>query len=98
MTESAFKKILIHDLKLRFPNAIITQLDPTYIQGIPDILVLWKDKWAALECKASSKSSKRANQEYYVNLMNDMSFSAFIFPENKEAVLNEMERAFKGCS
>lgn len=98
MTERIFKKKLISDLKAIFPNAIITQLDPTYIQGIPDILILWEDKWAALECKASSTSPKRPNQEYYVDLMNKMSFSAFIFPENKEAVLNEMERALKGYS
>jgi hypothetical protein len=97
MTERVFKKSLINELRAIFPGAIITQLDPTYIQGIPDILILWNDKWAALECKASSKAARRPNQEYYVNLMNEMSFSAFIFPENKEAVLNELERTFKGC-
>lgn len=98
MTERVFKKELISDLKRMFPDAIITQLDPTYIQGIPDILVLWRNKWATLECKASAKSSKRANQDYYVNQMNQMSFSAFIYPENKEAVLDELERSFKRCS
>lgn len=97
MTERDFKKKLISDIKRMFPDAIITQLDPTYIQGIPDILILWRNKWATLECKAANKSSKRPNQDYYVNLMNEMSFSAFIYPENKEAVLNELERAFKRC-
>ena len=71
------------------------KLDPDYIQGIPDLLVLYKDKWATLECKKSAKASKRPNQEHYVKKMNDMSFSAFIFPENKEEVLDELQQSFE---
>lgn len=98
MTEGEFKGKLKRELMQRFPGAIITQLDPTYLQGAPDILILWGNKWATLECKRSSKAAKRPNQEYWVTKLNEMSFSAFIFPENKEAVLDELERAFKGCS
>lgn len=98
MTEGEFKSKLKLELKQRFPGAIITQLDPTYLQGIPDMLILYEDKWATLECKRSEKADKRPNQEYWVDTLNEMSFSAFIFPENKEAVLDELERAFKGCS
>lgn len=71
------------------------KLDSSYIQGIPDLLILYKDKWATLECKKSANASKRPNQNYYVDKMNEMSFSRFIYPENKEEVLNELFKAFK---
>ena len=93
--ESVFQHELIREIKERFPGCIVTKTDPTYIQGIPDILILYEDKWATLECKRSSSSSKQPNQTYYVEKMNGMSFSAFIFPENKEEVLDELERSFK---
>jgi hypothetical protein len=72
--------------------------DSSYIQGIPDLLILYEDKWGSLECKKNAKASHRPNQEYYVEKMNDMSFSAFIFPENKGEVLDALERSFKGSA
>lgn len=95
MRENQFQKNLIIEIKRRFPDCIVLKNDPTYCQGIPDLLVLYKTKWAALECKASGKASKQANQDYYVDKMNKMSFSAFIYPEIMEDVLNDMERSFK---
>jgi len=93
--ESEFQARLIKELKDIFKGCLVIKLDPTYIQGIPDLLILYKDKWASLECKKSKSASKRPNQEYYVNLMNKMSFSRFISPENKEEVLNDIQQAFK---
>lgn len=93
--EGKFQTDLKKELRKRFPNCIITKLDPNDIQGIPDLLILWNDKWATLECKREENARHRPNQEYYVNTMNQMSFSAFIFPENKERILNEMEQAFR---
>ena len=95
MLESNFQSNLIKEIKQRFPNCIVMKNDPTYIQGIPDLLILHNDKWAALECKKNSKATKRPNQEYYVNRMNEMSFSKFIFPENKEEILNELQQTFQ---
>lgn len=92
--EGKFQTELKKEIKKRFPGCIITKLDPNDIQGIPDLLVLWNDKWAALECKRSENASHRPNQEYYVNMMNNMSYSSFIFPENKERILDDMEQAF----
>ena len=93
--ESAFQKQLKDELSDRFPGCIIMKNDSTDIQGIPDLTILYKDKWATLECKKSRNADHQPNQDYYVEMMNDMSYSSFIFPENKEEVLNELEQAFK---
>lgn len=93
--ESNFQKELIKELKEMFPDCIITKNDPNYIQGFPDLTILYKDKWATLECKKNRNAKKQPNQPYYVELMNEMSFSSFIFPENKEEVLYELQQAFK---
>jgi len=85
----------VKEIKKRFKGSIVCKLDPNWIQGIPDLLILYGDHWATLECKKSGKASHRPNQDYYVKLMNKMSFSRFIYPENKETVLNEMDKAFK---
>ena len=94
--ESKFQSDLIKELKGRFPGCIVLKNDPNYIQGIPDLSIFYKDKWATLECKRSEKESHRPNQDYYVEQMNSMSFSAFIYPENKEEVLNDLDRSFHG--
>ena len=91
--ESGFQDRLRDDLKKLFPGCMIFKMDQ--IQGIPDLLVLYKNKWASLENKKSVNATKRPNQEYYVELMNNMSFSRFIFPENKDEVLNELKQFFK---
>lgn len=83
------------ELRAIFPGCIVTKLDSSDIQGIPDLLVLYKDKWAALEVKKSATASHRPNQDYYVTKMNAMSFSRFIYPENKEDVLDELRESFK---
>lgn len=93
--ESGFQDGLIKDLKSMFPGCMITKLDSSYIQGIPDLLILFKDKWAVLECKKSANAAKQPNQPYYVEKMNEMSFASFIYPENKEEVLYELQQAFQ---
>ena len=93
--EREFQSKLIRELKRRFPDCMVLKLDPNYIQGIPDLLILYHNKWAVLECKKSASARKRPNQGYYVERMNEMSFSRFIFPENKEEVLNELQQTFQ---
>lgn len=95
MLERDFQAKLIKELKELFAGCIVTKLDAGYIQGIPDLLILYRDKWAALECKKSAGAKKRPNQEYYIRRMDEMSFSRFICPENKEEVLHELQQAFK---
>ena len=92
--ESKFQRELIQDLKKLFPNCIILKNDTNYIQGIPDLLILYKHMWAALECKRSFHEPYQSNQEYYLEVMEDMSFASMICPENREAVLYELQRSF----
>ncbi len=93
--ENKFQSELIKEIKRRFEGCIVTKLDSSHIQGIPDLLILYMNHWATLECKKSAKATARPNQLYYVDMMNKMSFSRFIYPENKEEVLNELQQSFK---
>ena len=92
--ERDFQRSLIKELKELFPGCVVLKNDPEYIQGIPDLLVLHNDRWAALEVKKSKNASHRPNQDYYVEKMDDMSFARFIYPENKEEVLHEIQQSF----
>lgn len=92
--ESAFQKRLKKEIKDKFPGCIIYKTDPLQLQGSPDLLILYQNKWAALEVKRDSKAPHRPNQDYRVKQMADMSFASFIFPENKEEVMNDLERLF----
>lgn len=96
MLENKFKTKLCKEIKERFPGSMIFHLDPRVDgQGIPDLLVLHNNHWAALEGKKESNSSHRPNQDYYVDKMNEMSFARFINPDNKEEVLNALARSFE---
>ena len=90
--ESGFQDRLIAELKEMFPGCMVFKMDQ--IQGIPDLLILYGKRWASLENKKSATAKHQPNQEYYVDLMNRMSFSRFICPENKEEVLTELQKVF----
>ena len=92
--ERKFQKALVKEIEELFPGCIVTKME-SYIQGFPDLVIFYKDKWALLECKKSVDAHRQPNQEFYVNLANSMSFARFIYPENKEEVLNELQRTFK---
>ena len=95
MRESRFQRKVIDEIKYMLPGAIVLKLDPTYLQGMADLLILWGEHWAVLECKRSATAHHQPNQDYYISKMNDMSFAAFIYPENKEEVLHDLQRAFE---
>ena len=97
MVESKFKTDFIHELEETFDGCIILLGNSSYLQGIPDILILWRNRWAALECKDHEKARVQPNQRYYVNLMNEMSFSAFVYPKNKDTVLRDLQYAFRAA-
>lgn len=94
MLENKFQANLIKEIKNRFPGCMVQKNDSSYIQGIPDLSIFHGERWATLEVKKDAKASKQPNQEYYVGKMNNMSFSRFIYPENKDEVLDELEQHF----
>lgn len=93
--ESNFQAELIKELRRRFPECIILKNDPNYLQGIPDLSIFYNDKYAFLECKKSQHEEVQPNQPYYVKKLNEWSFASFIYPENREEVLDELSRSFK---
>lgn len=95
MLESSYQSKLIKKLKKEFPDCVVLKNDPTYIQGLPDLLILKDDKWAALEVKRSKDASHQPNQDYYISKMGKMSYASFIFPENEKEVLDDLRRSFK---
>ena len=95
MLERTFQGKLIKEIKRKLKGCIVLKTDPTHIQGLPDLLILYKNKWAALEVKKSKTASHRPNQDYYISLMNKMSFARFIPPEVKEEVLDELCKALQ---
>lgn len=92
--ESKFQKDLMDEIKAEFPGCMIMKNDSSYIQGIPDWTILYKDKWAVLEAKREKNASKQPNQEYYVSQLDGMSYSRIVYPENKEEVMNELRTIF----
>lgn len=92
--ESVFQSKLIKKLKAMFPGCFVLKNDANYIQGFPDLTILWKDKWALLECKRQSEAHRQPNQQYYIDRGNELSFARFICPENEEEVLHDLQQAF----
>lgn len=95
MLESVFQSKLIKELELMFKGCIILKNDANYIQGFPDLLILYRKRWAALECKQDSLAKYQPNQEYYIDLLDNMSFASVIYPEIKEEVLYELQQALQ---
>lgn len=94
MSESRYQAYLIKELKQRIPNCVILKNDASYLQGVPDIIILFEDRWAMLEIKKGPRSPSQPNQEYYISLLNKMSFASFIDPDSEEDVLYELQRSF----
>lgn len=95
MVESLYQRRVIRLIRELFPGCIILKNDPSYLQGVPDIIILFNDRWAMLEFKRSRSASKQPNQQYYVELLDSMSFASFISPENEEDVLYDLQRTFQ---
>ena len=93
--ESKFQKELMDEIREKYPGCVIIKNDSGYIQGFPDWTILYKDKWAVLEAKRDAKAKKQPNQDYYVDQLDKMSFSRFVYPENKEEVMNQLKLIFE---
>lgn len=93
--ESKFEAELVEELLAQYPGAVILKNDSSFFQGIPDRLILYGPRWAAFEAKAYERARHRINQDYYVKLFNDMSYASFVYPENKETFLHELQQALR---
>lgn len=95
MRERDFQRDLIKAIKARLPGCEVLKNDPNYLQGVPDLIVLYGRRWAMLECKRRDGARQQPNQKYYVDRFREMSYANFITPDNQEDVLDEMELAFR---
>jgi hypothetical protein len=95
MTENQYQSQLIKKIKRMFPGCIVMKSDSSYQQGIPDLVILYGEHWASLEVKPKASASRQPNQDYYVEQLDEMSFAAYIYPENEEEVLSALQQAFK---
>jgi len=94
MRESPYQRKLVQRLEREFPGCVVIRNDPRYIQGIPDLLILFGDKWAMLEVKVSATAEVQPNQEYYVEAFAKMSYSAFVWPDIEESVIHDLQHTF----
>lgn len=94
MLESRYQAEVIKKVKERFPGCVVMKNDAGYQQGFLDLTILFEDNWAALEVKQFAKAPLQPNQAHYLQLLDDMSFAATIYPENEEEVLDALQEAF----
>ena len=90
---NGFQSRLVQELQSIFPDAIILRTDPRDTQGIPDVIILNGVRWAALEIKKSANAHRQPNQPWFVDRMNNMSYAAFVYPSNKDRILDELQSA-----
>lgn len=96
MRESTFRTGFIRKLRLLSPDIFVEFADPSRVNGIPDLIIFYRDKHARIETKRSKNASKRLHQEHYIQLFNSYGvYSTFLTPENEEEVLNELRRYFQ---
>ncbi len=94
MKEGQYQQELKKKIKKLLPGAVVLKNDPNWLQGFPDLTVLYGDRYAILEAKKDQAAAVQPNQEYYVNKVKEWAvFSSFIFPENEEEVLDGLQRA-----
>lgn len=94
MLENKFQSKLIKDIKKEFPGCMVLKNDSSYLQGVPDLSIFYKDHYAMLEVKKSKNAKRQPNQEYYVDKLNKMSYASFVYPENRDRVMEELKRRF----
>ena len=94
MAERHYQSKLIKDIKKLIPGCVVIKNDPNYIQGIPDLIILYRDRWAALEVKVEEGAPSQPNQDYYIQQFGEMSYASYIYPEIEGRVLSELQHAF----
>lgn len=94
--ESSFKaRVVKHIREELLPGCILTTGNSASQQGIPDVFIVYHNKWAMLEFKRAANSVHQPNQDYFVRMLDEWSFAAFIFPENEEEVLSALQSTLR---
>jgi hypothetical protein len=93
MAERNYQPKVIKRLREEFDGCLILKNDASYTQGVPDLIILYGDRWAMLEVKDSARAKVQPNQDFYVSELNHMSFAAFIYPENEDEVFFDLHLA-----
>ena len=96
--ENDYQAGLIIRISEALPGCFILKNDSSYLQGIPDLTILYGDRWAILEVKRARPRNYKdyePNQEWYLEKFNAMSFATTIFPENEEEVLHDLQLALR---
>lgn len=94
MLERDYQPHVIKRIRRLFPDALVLKNDTSYMQGIPDLLIIIGEWWGMLEVKKSAGERVQPNQEFYVDKLNAMSFCDFIYPEVEEEVLHALQRSY----
>lgn len=93
--ESEFQAKLVKRFEEELlPGCMVLVKPGYYVQGFPDLLILYKNQWAALEVKRSMSAPYEPNQEWYIGELDGMGFAAMICPENSKEIIDEVLRAF----
>lgn len=90
MKESMYQKKLVRRLEAEFPGCIVIRNDPRYVQGLPDLLILYNELWAMLEVKTSEDAPTQPNQAYYIGEFSRLSYCSFIYPDIEERIFFEL--------
>lgn len=99
--ESSYQEYLIPKIYECLPgrkiiDTIVIITDPVYTQGIPDLLVLHRGKWAFLEVKLTERSKMQPNQQWWLDNWGKWTFTAIIHPGNEEEVLRALQQSLAG--
>lgn len=94
--ESVYQHDVMKRIEKLFPGCLILKNDEQYRQGIPDLTVLYGERYALLEVKRDGRAALQPNQAYYLEQVSQMGgFAGFIYPENEEEVLDALQTAFE---
>lgn len=98
MLERDYQAQLIPLLEGIFPGCFVMKQDTSYQQGVPDLVIFYRNTWAMLEVKRKKPTRPgdwEPNQPYFLEKFDNMSFAACIYPENEQEVIDALQQAFQ---
>lgn len=95
MLESEFKRKFKNMLEQSYPGCVLVDINPEQFRSFPDLLFLYDKFWATFEMKRTVGSAVRPNQPYWVEKLDNMSFSRFVEPGTAKEVLDDLARAIQ---